>query len=85
MVSVNPYSVQTQTYSQNRETTTAFREDSSVKERLQTTRPFGTSVSPSESSTEKNYSKQQNFADAKLPEISSGQGNRRGSLLDLSV
>lgn len=84
MVSVNPYSVQTQTYSQNRETT-AFREDSGVKERLQTTRPFGTSVSPSESSTEKNYTKQQSFADAKLPEITAGQGNRRGSLLDLSV
>lgn len=84
MVSVNPYSVQPQAYSQNRETT-AFREDSGVKERLQTTRPFGTSTSPTESATEKNYSKQQLVAESKLPELSTAQGNRRGSLLDLSV
>lgn len=84
MVSVSPYSVQTQTYSQNRDAT-AFREDANVKERLQTTRPFGTSVSPTETSTEKNYSRQQLVAESKLPELSTAQGNRRGSLLDLTV
>ena len=85
MVSLNPVSIPTINVNPNREQPSA-RDEAAVKERLQTTQPSGSNVAKTENSTQKNYRQQQDFADARQPDPSTNsQGNRRGSLLDLSV
>ncbi|PZP57161.1 MAG: hypothetical protein DI586_01255 [Micavibrio aeruginosavorus] len=74
-VNVNPYREQQ-----------AVRDETAVKERLQANQSSTSSLSKTENNTQKNYRQQQDFADARLPDPTSNvNGNRRGSLLDLSV
>ncbi len=61
------------------------REDTVVQERLQSTKPSGSSMAKSDNSSAKNYRQSQDFSDARVPDPSALQGNRRGSLLDLTV
>lgn len=85
MVTLSPVTTPTINVNQNREQT-PVRDDTAARERLEATKPSGASVAKSENSTQKNYRQQQDFADARLPDPSTTtQGNRRGSLLDLTV
>ena len=62
------------------------RDDTASRERLSTTKPAGASIAKTDADTQKNYRQQQDFADARQIDPSTVQtGNRRGSLLDLSV
>ncbi len=85
MVTLSPVTTSTVNVNPNREQA-PVRDEAAVKERLQTTQTFGSSLAKSENSTQKNYRQQQDFADARQPDPTSNvNGNRRGSLLDLSV
>lgn len=87
MVTLSPVTTPTINLGQSREQAPA-REETASKERLATTKPFGTAAAKSETGAErKNDGNNQTFnlSEARLPDPSSTQGNRRGSLLDLSV
>ncbi len=85
MVTLSPVTTSTVNVNFNREQA-PVRDEAAVKERLQTTQASGSNVAKTENSTQKNYRQQQDFADARLPDPTSNvNGNRRGSLLDLSV
>ncbi len=85
MVTLSPVTTSTVNVNLNREQP-PVRDEAAVKERLQTTQAFGSNVAKTENNTQKNYRQQQDFADARLPDPTSNvNGNRRGSLLDLSV
>ncbi len=69
----------------NRENT-PVRDESASRERLETVRPSGSSAAKSEALNKDNQQKQQFMAESRASaQQSSPQGNRRGSLLDLSV
>lgn len=85
MVTLSPVGTPNINLSQNRDQA-SVRGDTASKERLSSTQPSAASLAKTDSDTQKNYRQQQDFADARLPDPSTLQGgNRRGSLLDLSV
>lgn len=87
MVALSPVTTPTINLGQSREQFPA-REETASKERLSSTKPSGTATAKSENSDQKNFRDQSNVfksADARLPDQSTMPGNRRGSLLDLSV
>lgn len=85
MVTLSPVTTPSINVNQNREQT-PVRDETSSRERLSETKPAFTSLAKTDSDTQKNYRQQQDFADARLPDPSTLQGgNRRGSLLDLTV
>ena len=84
MVSLSPVSTPVINNSTREQPSVRGDDNSGARERLATTKPFNSALAQSENSTQKNYQQQQ-FASAKLPDASNAQGNRRGSLLDLSV
>ena len=61
------------------------RDDTAARERLSATKPSGSSIAKTENDSQKNYRQSQDFADARIPDPSQAQGNRRGNLLDLTV
>lgn len=84
MVSLSSVSTSTVNVNQGREQS-FVRDDAAAREKQATTQAVLSSVSKSDSDSQKNYRQAQDFADARLPDPSEAQGNRRGSLLDLTV
>ena len=85
MVSLSSLNTSNTGLNQNREYS-PVRDDAATRERLATTRPSGTVVTKTDTDSQKNYRQQQDFVDSRLPDPSTLQGgNRRGSLLDLTV
>lgn len=86
MVTLSPVTTSTVNVIQPREQISSAREENASKERLATTKPFGTAAAKSETGSErKNDNQAFKLSESRIPDPSSTQGNRRGSLLDLSV
>ena len=84
MVTLSPVTTPTVNVNPNREQT-LVRDENPARERLQATQPSGSSLAKTDNSGQKNYRQSQDLAETRLPDPSAAQGNRRGSLLDLTV
>ena len=87
MVTLSPVSTPVVNIGQNREQSSSVRDENASRDRLQTTRPAASSLSKTDTSSQKNFKEAQDFSDVRKqqPLLAEGQGGRRGSLIDLTV
>jgi hypothetical protein len=85
-VSVSPPSpLITQTQNRVDSTNSQFRDPQALREKLDLSRPSGTSLSRSQTVETRNYKESEKLANNQNVQTTQPSGQRRGSLLDLSV